>query len=118
MEGKGWKHRKGPPHTPSPTYSILAACVTEASLLVSHCPPLSLLMSLGWGLMVRHTTSGKPGGRRRKRGRALNARMAPAVPHPPTPVPPLLSPPTPPAPCLLTTFTLHYSERPLGPSRR
>lgn len=60
MEGKGRKHRKGSPSlTPSPTYSILAACVTEISLLVSHCPPLSLLTPCGEGLMVRHTTLGR-----------------------------------------------------------
>ena len=58
-EGKGQKDGKGPPSPQKILLapSFLAACVTEVLLLVPHCPPLSLLVSLAWVLVVRRPTS-------------------------------------------------------------
>lgn len=83
MEGKGWEDRKGPfPQKILLTPSFLAACVTEVAFWVPHCPPLSLPVSRGGGVVgvvwwCDVQLLGRPGGRRRKkRDRALDPKRS------------------------------------------
>lgn len=59
MKGRGRRMGRDPPPPEKILLapSFLAACVIEVLLLVPHCPPLSLLVSLGWVLVVRRPTS-------------------------------------------------------------